>query len=121
VWHWHASVINSPLVTRQFLAHLAKDIHSPYRNSPYLLKQAGLLKWQCIVVMHRLYSSTKNCFVVNNDEFKAFLKAVVENPASKVIIHILMDNPNAQAAKKTQVYVCDWGLLLFAWQSHGSH
>ncbi|PLW35798.1 hypothetical protein PCASD_15699 [Puccinia coronata f. sp. avenae] len=66
------------------------------------LDQAGMLKWKCIVVMHRLYGSTKNPFVASNDKFQPFLKAVVNNPASKVIIHISMDDPNAQAAKKVQ-------------------
>ncbi|PLW39209.1 hypothetical protein PCANC_12943 [Puccinia coronata f. sp. avenae] len=53
-------------------------------------------------VMHRLYGSTKNPFVASNNKFQPFLKAVVNNPASKVIIHISMDDPNAQAAKKVQ-------------------
>ncbi|PLW36154.1 hypothetical protein PCANC_16662 [Puccinia coronata f. sp. avenae] len=37
-----------------------------------------------------------------NDEFQPFLEAVVDNPSSKVIIRISMDDPNAQAAKKVQ-------------------
>jgi hypothetical protein len=67
------------------------------------LDQAGMLKWKCIVVMHRLYGSTKNSFVASNNEFQPFLKVGVDNPASKVIIRISMDDPNAQAAKKVQV------------------
>jgi hypothetical protein len=41
--------------------------------------------------------------VASNNEFQPFLKVGVDNPASKVIIRISMDDPNAQAAKKVQV------------------
>ncbi|PLW45647.1 hypothetical protein PCANC_08377 [Puccinia coronata f. sp. avenae] len=66
-----------------------------------LLNKAGLLKWKCIVVMHRVYGSTKGAFVSNNTEFKPFLEVVINNLASKVIICISMDDPNMKAAKKT--------------------
>jgi hypothetical protein len=55
------------------------------------------------VEVHQVYGSTKDSFVTNKADFKLFLEAVVDNPASKVIIRITMDDPNIQAAKKSQV------------------
>jgi hypothetical protein len=42
---------------------------------------------------------------------------VIDNPASKVIIRISMDDPNVQAAKKTQVGVIVASSFVSNWVS----
>ncbi|PLW58660.1 hypothetical protein PCANC_00156 [Puccinia coronata f. sp. avenae] len=80
-WTWD----EFKLLTMKFIAQ-ACGFQSINKASSHLhkhlnlLDKAGLLKWKCI----------------------PFLEAVINNPASKVIIRISMDDPNVQAAKKTQ-------------------
>ena len=61
--------------------------------------RADLISWRCILHMHRTYGVRAGFCAKNEEDFAAFVEAADNNPANKIIIHLTMDDPGAQAKK----------------------